>query len=844
MELAFAGLHQLCAPFLDQIDRLPTPQHGALGTAFGLRSGDPPDRFLVGLAVLTLLSEAAETQPVVCLVDDAQWLDRATVQVLGFVARRLAAEAVVIVFAARESADIPDFAALTELRVPPLADPDARAVLASATPTRLDESVRDRIVAEARGNPLALLELPKAWTTAAMAGGFGLPDGVSVPTRVEESFRRRLTPLPDPTRQLLLVAAAEPVGDPILVWAAAERLGIPADAASPAISSGLLSIGAQLRFRHPLVRSVVYREASTDDRRLAHAALAAATDATVDPDRRAWHLAAATTGPNEDVASELEGSAGRAQARGGVGAAAAFLQRAVALTVDPTRRRQRALAAAQTSLQAGEFETALELANVAEAGPLEEFQRVQLGLLRAHVAFASGLGGDAPPLLLEAAKRLEPFDAELARQTFLIAWGAAVFAGQAEVVLEICRAVRALPSSDPPRPLDLTLRGLALLTTDGRSAATPTLQQASAGLVDMSVQDVLGWGWVANGVPTAIWDDARYLTLATRQVQLVRDAGALAVLPIYLAALGIATAWIGDFAGAAALVEEADGVAAATGSPIGPYPALRLVALRGSEAEAVPVIEAALQQATVGGQRMAATQANWAAAVLYNGLARYEEAASAAHATWNSFEPWIQMFALPELVEAAVRKGDPELAGAALVRLADTTQPCGTDLAIGIEARSRALVSEDETAQALFREAIERLGRTLLRPELARAHLLYGEWLRRQGRRVDAREQLRTAYDLFAEIGMEAFAERARRELVATGERVRKRTVETFRQVTPQELQIARLAGGGQTNQEIATQLFLSTRTVEWHLGKVFAKLGVESRRDLPAALAPVPRSA
>src|SRR5215213_2039535 len=265
MELVFAGLHQLCGPFLDRLEHLPAPQREALGTAFGLRLGEPPDRFMVGLAVLSLLSDVAHTQPLVCLVDDAQWLDRASTQVLGFVARRLAAESVVILFGVRDPAQHPDLAGLPELTIGPLRVADARALLASVIPGRLDVSVRDRIVAEARGNPLALLELPGAWTPAAFAGGFGLPDAASVAARIEESFRRRLTPLPDDSRRLLLVAAAEPVGDPALVWAAAERLAIPAGAVGPATASGLLDAGPQLGFRHPLVRSVIYREAKLED---------------------------------------------------------------------------------------------------------------------------------------------------------------------------------------------------------------------------------------------------------------------------------------------------------------------------------------------------------------------------------------------------------------------------------------------------------------------------------------------------------------------------------------------------------------------------------------------------
>jgi DNA-binding CsgD family transcriptional regulator/tetratricopeptide (TPR) repeat protein len=596
-------------------------------------------------------------------------------------------------------------------------------------------------------------------------------------------------------------------------------------------------VGRRVEFVHPLVRSALYHSAAAGDRHRVHRALAEATDAANDPDRRAWHRARATAGLNEEVAADLERSAGRAQARGGSAAAAAFLQRAVALTADPARRAERALAAAQASLHAGEFAEALGLVATAEAGALDEFQRARADLVRGHVAFASGLGSDAPPLLLAAARRLEAFDSELARETYLTAWGAAVFAGSAGggVFLEICRAVQAVPPPPgPARPLDLLLDGLALLISDGHAAATPTLQRAVKALVDMPVEDVLRWGWAATGASDAIWDDEATRRIAARQVQLVRDAGALAELPIHLAALGLAKAWVGDFADAASLIAETDGVAAATGSPIAPYTLLRLRALQGREDEASAPIASAVERAVAGGQEIAAAWANWSAAVLYNGLARYEEAASAARqATSTAFEPWASTWALPELVEAAARGGDVPLARDALERLAATTQPCGTDFALGIEARSRALLSDGAAAERSYCEAIQRLGRTQLRPELARAHLLYGEWLRREGRRLDAREQLRTAHDMFATIGMEAFAERARRELLATGERVRKRSDDTRDQLTPQEEQIARLARDGLSNPEIGAQLFISPRTVEWHLRKVFSKLGIRSRREL-----------
>jgi DNA-binding CsgD family transcriptional regulator len=838
MELAYAALHQLCGPMLDHLDRLPVPQRDALATVFGRSAGAPPDRFLVGLATLTLFAEVAEREPLVCIVDDAQWLDHASAQILGFVARRVLAERIAVVCAARTGAGDDVLAGLPVLPVHPLGDSDARALLLANVPGPLDAAVCDQIVTESHGNPLALLELPRTWNVAGLAGGFGLPSSHPVAGRIEQSYVRRLRLLPSDTQLLVLTAAAEPLGDCVLLHRAAGTLGIDIAAAGPAQDGGLLALGGRVEFAHPLVRSAAYHSAATDDRHRVHRALADATVAETDPDRRAWHRARATPGPDEEVAAELERSAGRAQARGGVAAAAAFLQRSAELTVDPARRAERALAAAQASSQAGAFDAALALLATAEAGPLDERQSARVGLVRGQLAFVAGPASDAPPLLLQAARRLEPIDVDLARETYLTAWGAAsVAAGQAAgrgVLLEICRAVRALPPGPgAPRPLDLLLDGLARLTTDGHAAATPVLQRAAAALADIPVEDVLRWGWMATAASNAIWDNDGAHAISARQVQLIRDAGALAGLPLYLSALGLASAWMGDFAGASSNIAEADSVAAATGSHFAPYTLLRLRALQGREAEA----SAAIEQAAAGGPS-AALYAQWAAAVLYNGLARYQEAAgSARQATSNTFEYWVSVWALPELVEAAMHIGDAELARDALERLAETTQPAGTDFALGIEARSRALLSDGTGASDLYREAVERLSRTRLRPELARAHLLYGEWLRREGRRVEAREQLRTAHHLFDAIGMEAFAERARRELLATGEKARKRSAGTREELTPQEEQIARLAREGLSNPEIGAQLFVSARTIEWHLRNVFAKLGITSRRQLPTAL-------
>ena len=838
MELAYAGLHQLCAPMLDHLDRLPAPQRDALATVFGRSAGPVPGRFLVGLATLTLVAEVAEQQPLVCLVDDGQWLDHASAQVLGFVARRLLAEPIAVVCAARTGAGDDVLAGLPELPVPALGDSDARALLLANVPGPLDAAVCDQIIKESHGNPLALLELPRTWNVAGLAGGFGLPGGHPVAGKIEQSYIRRLQLLPSDTRLLVLMAAAEPLGDLVLLHRAAGTLGIDLAAAGPAQDGGLLELDGRVEFSHPLVRSAAYRSAAADDRHRVHRALADATVAETDPDRRAWHRARATPGSDEEVAAELERSAGRAQARGGVAAAAAFLQRSAELTFDPARRAERALAAAQASFQAGAFEAALALLATAETGALNQFQRARVDLVRGQITFASGHASDAPPLLLKAARRLEPFDLELARETYLTAWGAAfVAAGHPAgrgVLLAICRAVRALPPRPgAPRPLDLLLDGLALLSTDGHAAATPVLQRAAAALADIPVEDVLRWGWMAAAASNAVWDNDGAYAISARQVQLIRGAGALAELPLYLSALGLASAWMGDFAGAASNIAEAESVAAATGSHFAPYTLLRLRALQGREAAASAAIERA-----AGGGPGVALYAQWAAAVLYNGLARYEEAAwSARQATSDTFEYWVSVWALPELVEAAMHAGDAELGRDALGRLAETTQPAGTDFALGIEARSRALLSDGAAAGDLYREAIERFSRTRLRPELARAHLLYGEWLRREGRRVDARKQLRSAYDLFDAIGMEAFAERARRELLATGEKARKRSPGTREELTPQEDQIARLAREGLSNPEIGAQLFVSARTVEWHLRNVFAKLGITSRRQLQTEL-------
>jgi DNA-binding CsgD family transcriptional regulator len=844
MELAYSGLHQLCAPFLDRLDELPVPQRAALATVFGLTPGAAPDRFLVGLATLTLLAEVAERQPLVCLVDDAQWLDDTSERILGFVARRLLAERVAVICVARTGPGDGVLAGLPELPVPGLGERDARALLLENVRGPLDAAVCAQIVNESHGNPLALLELPRTWNAAALAGGFGLPDSHAVAGKIEESYARRLAHLPPETQLLVLVAAAEPLGDPMLLHRAAATLGLDLGAADPAADEGLLAVGGRVEFAHPLVRSAAYHSAPADDRHRVHRALAEATDAEADPDRRAWHLARAAPGPGEEIAAELERSAGRAQARGGLAAAAAFLQRAVALTVDPARRSERALAAAHTSLEAGSFDAALGLLATAETAPLDDFQRARVALVRARVAFASGVGSDAPPLLLDAARRLEEFDVDLARETYLDAWGAALFAGRlatAGNLLEVSRLAKAaLSGATAPRPSDLLLEGLATLITDGRAAAAPMLRKAgNAFAADAPAEENFRWGWLTTVPSNVLWDDETWHTINVRQLQRAREVGAAVRLPIDLTAFAILVTWWGDFAGAASAIAEAEAVTEATGTLLAPYSPMLLAAFRGREAEATALIDATIEGATAGGQGIGVQFARWIAAILFNGGARYEDAfAAAREATDDDFDLFLSSWALPELIEAGVKARREELVRGALERLAESTTTAGTDWALGIEARCRALLSNGADADALYREAIGRLSRTRMRTELARAQLLYGEWLRREGRRLDAREQLRSAHDLLATIGMEAFAERARRELIATGEKVRKRGADTRDELTPQEAQIARLARDGLSNPEIGAQLFISARTVEWHLRKVFTKLGISSRRQLRVVLA------
>jgi DNA-binding CsgD family transcriptional regulator len=842
MELAFAGLHQLLVPMLTRIDYLPPPQRDALRIAFGDLAGTPPDHFLVALAVLGLLSEVAEERPLLCLVDDEQWLDRASAQVLAVVARRLEAESVGLVFAAREASD--ELGGLPELVIEGLRDDDARALLEAVCTWPVDPRVRDRMISETGGNPLALLEFARTSTPADAAGGFALPSAAPLSRDIEEAFRRRLRELPAPTRRLLLVAAADPVGEPTLVWRAAGSLGIDSEAATPAVEDGLVEFGPRVRFYHPLVRSAAYRSAAAEERQRVHRALAEATDPATDPDRRAWHLAHSASGPDEAVAVELVRSADRAHARGGFAAAAAFLERAATLTPEPERRIERLLAAVRAKRDAGALDDALELLVAVEAGPVDELRVAEVERLRGQIALEQQRGGDAAPLLLDAARRFDRLDAELARETHLESLVAATWAGDGGGMHAAVAAARAAPlGARASRPADAIVEALATRAADGFAAAAPLLGQALEFLLGpngesgQSDWQGLAGARLGNVIALELWDAEAWHLIVKRMEAGARRTGALARLRLALNFVAISRLLGGDLATASFLTEQDRRLAGATGNRPLAYTKMFVAAWRGREPEATEAIDAALEEAKARGLGIFANAAGIARAVLFNGLGRHRAARDAGLPAFEQDQLGQGPAIIPELLEGAGRSGDGASVEAVVAWLSERTAARPTDWSAGLEARGRALLSGGEEADRLYQESIERLGGTPIRVESARAHLLYGEWLRRERRRIDARGHLRTAHEMFGAMGAQAFAERARRELLATGETVRKRSPETRDDLTPQEAQIAGLAREGLSNPEIGARLFISPRTVQYHLRKVFTKLGITSRYQLEAVL-------
>ncbi|QRP43152.1 helix-turn-helix transcriptional regulator [Amycolatopsis sp. FDAARGOS 1241] len=832
-EFAYAGLHQLVASGTGRLAGLPDPQRSALKRALGFADGPAPDPGLVAAGAGAVLAEQDRTT--VWFLDNAQWLDHPSLHVLATIAHR-PPPGVVIVFAARE---VPArLAALPDLPVGPLAEEAAYALLTTVLPQLLDQRVRRRMVAEARGNPVALAGLQLVFTHTDLSGGFGPAAVRPIVDQRERAFARRIRELPWPTRRLLLLAAAEPTGDPALLWRAAAILGV--DESAAAAAAGLMTVDGVVRFHHPLARPATYHSAPLAGRRQVHHALAAALGKG-DRDQRAWHRAQAATGPSEELAAELEDSAGSARARGGAAAAAAFLARAADLTPDPARRADRLLTGAQAKLDAGEPAAAARLVVLARALEPARLPAARADLIFAKARWFTEPAGEAAAALVAAADGLAGLDPGLARETYLEALTAAIFAG--DVAGGDTRPVRAValaakgapPSAQPPRPVDLLLHGLVVRFTDGYAAAVPLLREALGKFRAAGAADIR-WAWLCANLAHDLFDCDGIVFWAAHQVELLRATGALGLLPRALGYLGHVQASRGRMAESAASLAEADAITIATGAPPRQFVEPFIAAFRGAEKPAVELVREAAERAIRQRQGAALRVVRFSEALLHNGLGQYRAALAAARSAAEDDDDLGTVgVALVELVEAAVRCDEPETAADALTRLVERTEASGTEFARGVTDRSRALVSAGAEAEALYRSALAHLALGGDALWLARTHLIHGEWLRRGGRRIDARTELRLAADLFTRIGAKAFADRAHRELLATAETVK--PAEDEGPLTTHEAFIARLARDGLTNREIAARLVLSPRTVEWHLSKIFTKLGITSRRQLRTAL-------
>ncbi|MEU9047408.1 MULTISPECIES: LuxR family transcriptional regulator [unclassified Kitasatospora] len=828
-EFAYAAVHQLTRSLHDRIERLPCAHREDLAVAMGLRDGGTPSRFTVGLGLLGLLADAAAEAPVLCVVDDAQWLDRASAQVLAFVARRIADESVAIVFGVREPHAVAELEGLTSLTLSRLPDQAARALLSTSLLGPLDERVRERILAEARGNPLALLELPRRLGPAGMAGGFGLPAPVSPASRIERSYQERVSRLSEGARTLLLVAAAEPTGDPGLLWRAADVLDVPPEAGTEAEATDLIALGGQSRFRHPLVRSAVYTSASAAERRRVHAALADVTDPLTAPDRRSWHRAQAAPRPDEDVAADLLRCAQRARSRGGAAAEAAFLEQAAALTDDPCLRAGRSLAAARAALEAGSFETAITLVEAAENGAIDGAGRVEAELLRGRAAFFRDGAADAVGHLIKAAG----LDPDRARLHLLDALQAGLVVGRASAAArDALEAARRAPVAAGDRTTADELLDALVAYLDGDLAAVPRLLELLSNVTDPFWTGRLS---LAALLAIELWDVALEDRIATRAVDAARAGGTLMTLPVGLWIQAMAAVQRGDLLSASALNSEADAIAEVTGVPRHWYGRLFAAALRGGAAEAQPLIARVLAESHARHKGMLTATAHAAAAVYANGTADHRAALASARLALTDGDFGVSSLALPELVEAALRCGEDDAAREAFARLSDHARAAGTDWALGVRAHLAALLSDDPGP--LHAEAVARLDAADLRLWHGRALLHQGAWLRRDGRRREAREVLRAAHELFTSMGAEGFAERAGAELVAAGEQARSAALGVMELLTGQELNIARLVATGATSREVADRLFLSPRTIDAHLRSVFKKLDITSRRQLAAVL-------
>jgi DNA-binding CsgD family transcriptional regulator len=844
-DLPYAGLHLLCAPVLEDLERLEPAQQAALATAIGLSGGEPPDRLLVSVATFNLLTGVAERDPVCCLVDDAQWLDTASLLVLAFVVRRAERSRLLIVFGERDQASVPELDGLAEMRLERLPWSDARSVLLSAAPGRIDAAVIERVLLEARGNPRALLDPVDGVTAAELAGGYALPAPHRDSRDREHDCVRRAQHLPADARQLLLTVAAEPTGDPALASRAADWLGIGRPAAEVLEAENLLTFGPRVVFGCATLRTAVYAGATAPEVRLAHRALAEAITSDTDADRRAWHLALSTSGLDDRIAADLEHNATTAQKRGGIAARAAFLERAALLTADPAARARRALSAARANHAAGNIDGAQHLLTVAESGPADPAREAQIEFQRARIEFATRRDDATPQLLLDAAHRLRAHSPALARDAHLEALTASMFSSRgpaAPSVRTVAQAARDSAAEGSADPVDLLLDALTARALDGPGAAADAFSRALKAFGGDGLDSAArGWSWLAALAAADGWNEDAWATLAARNRHDCGENGGAGHVAPSLGHPFTQTALIdlfhGRFQAAHDIIARGNARALSTlGAP--PTPAsLVLAAWQGKKDLLRGVLPTARRQARQRGDALTLAATQLAEAVLHNGAGHYEQALAAAREAVEADQLALSGWARAELIEAGTRCGRRDLAAAALSRLDTDADAARTPWALGVRAAAHALLADAPSAEPLYREAIDRLSETGIRVQLARAQLLYGEWLRRQNRRVDAREPLRAAQQMFATIGAEGFALRASTELLATGERVRKRNVETGRQLTTQESRIGYLARDGLSNSEIGARLFLSPRTVEYHLHKVFAKLGITSRTELHLVL-------